>query len=133
MVLEMTHSSMRAEIEMTHITIAMQCFMCYKYLIRLTQITISQFFFHSRLGFAFLAIRSQSVKDKRDTKCARSPSKEESSSQDSAKTPPPTPFGSPSLLTSEPEVSSRCPRSPVWEQGGVLWEDSSGEFFFVFG
>jgi hypothetical protein len=58
------------------------------------------------------------MKDKRGTKRARSPSKEGSPALDSAKTPPPAPSGSPPSLTSPLEVSSRCPHSPVWEQGG---------------
>jgi hypothetical protein len=37
---------------------------------------------------------------------------------DGAKTPPSAPSGSPPPLTSPSEVSSRCPRSPVLEQGG---------------
>jgi hypothetical protein len=56
------------------------------------------------------------MEENRGTKRARSPSKEGSPSPDGAKTPPPTPSGSPLSLTSPPEVSSRYPRSPVWEQ-----------------
>jgi hypothetical protein len=58
------------------------------------------------------------MEDRRGTEHARSPSKEGSPSPDGAKTPPPTPSGPPPLLTSPSEVSSRCPHSPVWEQGG---------------
>jgi hypothetical protein len=92
--------------------------MGYKYLLHLVLITISQFFFLSRLRFTFLALHSQSIEDKRGIKRARSPSKEVSPSPDGAKTPLPAPFGSPPPLMSPLEVSSRCPRSPVWEQGG---------------
>jgi hypothetical protein len=49
------------------------------------------------------------MKNKRDTKRSRSPSKEGSPSPSSVSTPPP---GSPS------KVSSCCPRLPVFEQGG---------------
>jgi hypothetical protein len=45
---------------------------------------------------------------------------------DSAKTPPLAPSGSPLPLASPSEVSSRCPRSPVLEQGG-----SSGKALVV--
>jgi hypothetical protein len=41
----------------------------------------------------------------------------ESPSPNSAKTPPSVPSGSPSPLMSLSEVSSRCPHSPVLEQG----------------
>jgi hypothetical protein len=58
------------------------------------------------------------MEDKRGTKHARSPSKEGSPSPDGAKTPPPAPSRSPPPLTSLPEVSSHCPHSPMWEQGG---------------
>jgi hypothetical protein len=58
------------------------------------------------------------MEDKRGTKRTRSPSKEGIPSPDSAKTPPPAPSGPPSPLTSLPEVSSRCPLSPTWEQRG---------------
>jgi hypothetical protein len=56
--------------------------------------------------------------DKRGTKHARSPSKEGSPSPYDAKTPPLAPSGSLPPLTSPPEVSSCCPRSPLREQGG---------------
>jgi hypothetical protein len=46
------------------------------------------------------------------------PSKEGSPSPDGAKTPLPALSGSPPPLKSLLEVSSCCPRSPVWEQGG---------------
>jgi hypothetical protein len=49
------------------------------------------------------------MKNKRDTKRSRSPSKEGSPLPSSVSTPP---SGSPS------KVSSRCPRLPVFEQGG---------------
>jgi hypothetical protein len=52
-----------------------------------------------------------------------SPSKEGSPSPSCAKTPLPAPSGSPSSLKSLLEVSSRCPRSPVWEQGGSSGKD----------
>jgi hypothetical protein len=58
------------------------------------------------------------MEDKRGIKHARSPSKEGSPSPSGAKTPLPAPSGSPPSLKSPPEVSSRCLRSPVWEQGG---------------
>jgi hypothetical protein len=92
--------------------------MGYKYLIRLSLVTISHLFFLSRLGFTFLALHLQSMEDKRGTKRARSPSKEGSPSPSGAKTPPPAPSGSPPPLKSPPEVSSRCPHSLMFEQGG---------------
>jgi hypothetical protein len=58
------------------------------------------------------------MEDKRDTKHARFSSKEGSPSPDSAKTPSSAPSGSPLPLTSPSEVSSCCPRSLVWKQGG---------------
>jgi hypothetical protein len=58
------------------------------------------------------------MKGKRGTKRALSSSKEGSSLPSGAKTPPPAPSGSPPPLKSPSEVSSRCPDSPMWEQGG---------------
>jgi hypothetical protein len=58
------------------------------------------------------------MEDKRGTKLARSLSKEGSPSPSGAPTPPSAPSGSPSPLGSPPEVSSRYPRSPEFEQGG---------------
>jgi hypothetical protein len=103
---------------MMSITVATRRFTGYKYRLRLALITISKFSFLSWLGFTFLVLHLQSMEDKRGTKRAHSPSKEGSPPPDGAKTPPPVPSGSPSLLTSPSEVSSRCPCSPVWEQGG---------------
>jgi hypothetical protein len=114
----MTHSSGRAETKMAPITVAVRRFIGYKYLLHLALITISHSSFLSWLGFTFLVLRLQSMDDKRGTKRARSHFKEGSPSPDGAKTPPPAPSGSPPPLTSPPEVSSHCPRSPVWEQGG---------------
>jgi hypothetical protein len=118
MVFEMTHSSGCARDKKTSITVVAQRFTGYKYLLCLTLITISQFFFLSHLGFTFFALRLPSMKDKRDTKHARSPSKEGSPSASGDKTPPSAPFGSPPPLKFPLEVSSRCSRSPMWEQGG---------------
>jgi hypothetical protein len=56
------------------------------------------------------------MEDKRGTKRAHSPSKKESPSPSGAKTPPPATSGSPPPMKSPSEVSSRCPRSPVFEQ-----------------
>jgi hypothetical protein len=58
------------------------------------------------------------MEDKRGTKRARSHSKEGSPSLSSAPTPPLAPFGSPPPLGFPLEVSSHCPCSPVFEQGG---------------
>jgi hypothetical protein len=94
---------------MMSITIAPRRFTGYKYLLRLTQITISHFFFISHLGFTSLALHLQSMKDKRGTKRAHSPSKEGSSSSSGAKNPPPAPSGLSPPLKSPQEVSSHCP------------------------
>jgi hypothetical protein len=101
--------------ELKRCPLATRRFTIYKYLFRLALITISHFFFLSRIGFTFLTFCSQSMENKRGTKRACSPSKEGTPSLDGAKTPSLTPFGSPPSLTSLPEVSSRCPRSPMWE------------------
>jgi hypothetical protein len=66
------------------------------------------------------------MEDKRGTKHARSPSKEESPSPSGAKTPLLAPSGSPPPLKSLSEISSHCPSSPVWEQWG-----SSGKALVV--
>jgi hypothetical protein len=58
------------------------------------------------------------MEEKRGIKRVRSPSKEGSPSPSGAKTPPLAPSGSPPQLKSPPEVSSCCPRSPVFEQVG---------------
>jgi hypothetical protein len=58
------------------------------------------------------------MEDKRGTKHAHSHSKEGSPSLSSAPTPPLAPFGSPPPLGFPLEVSSHCPYSPVFEQGG---------------
>jgi hypothetical protein len=59
------------------------------------------------------------MEDKRGTKHAHHlPSKEGSPSLNGAKTPPSVPFGSSPPLTSPLKVSSRCPYSLAWEQGG---------------
>jgi hypothetical protein len=113
----MAHSSWHAGTRSTPITVAVRRFTGHKYLLRLALITISHFFFHSLLGFTFLTLRLQTMEDKRDTKRTCSPSKEGSPSPSSAPTPPPAPSRSPPLLGSPPEVSSRRPRSPVFEQG----------------
>jgi hypothetical protein len=55
---------------------------------------------------------------KRGTKRARSPSNEGSSSPSGGSTPPSVPSGSPPPPGSPSEISSRCPCSPVFEQGG---------------
>jgi hypothetical protein len=59
------------------------------------------------------------MEDKRGVKRERSPSAEESSLPDDAKTPPPVPFGSPPPPGSPSEVSSRRRCSPVFEQGSA--------------
>jgi hypothetical protein len=84
---------------MTSITVAVRRFAGYKYLLCLALIIISQFSFHSWLGFTFLVLRLQSMEDKRGTKRAHLPSKERSLSLDGAKTPAPAPSGSPPPLT----------------------------------
>jgi hypothetical protein len=117
-VLEMTHSSGRVETNTMPITVAARRSTSYKYLLHLALITMSYFLFLSRLGFTFLALRSLSMEDKRGTKRAHSPSKEGSPLPSGAKTPPPAPSGSPPPLKSLLEISSCCPSSPVWEQGG---------------
>jgi hypothetical protein len=53
------------------------------------------------------------MEDKRGIKCEHSPSIEGSPLPDDAKTPPPAPSGSPSI------VLSRCPCSLVFEQGNA--------------
>jgi hypothetical protein len=58
------------------------------------------------------------MEDKRGTKCSRSPSKEGSSLPSDDSTPPSTLSGSPPPPGSPSEISSRCPCSPVFEQGG---------------
>jgi hypothetical protein len=58
------------------------------------------------------------MEDKRGIKRERSPSTEGSPAASDAKTPPPAPSGTPSSLGSLSEVSSRRPRSAVFEQGG---------------
>jgi hypothetical protein len=117
-VLKTTHSSGWAEIIRMLIIVAVRCFIGYKYLLRLSLITISQFSFLSWLGFTFLILHLQSMEYNRGTKRAHSPSKEGGPLPDGAKTPPPAPFGSLPPLMTPPEVSSRRPRSPVLEQGG---------------
>jgi hypothetical protein len=117
-VLKMMHSSRRMGTKTMFVTVAVWRFMGYKYLLLLVLITISQFFFLSCLGFTFHTLRSQLMEDKRGTKHARSPSKEGSPSPAGAKTSSSAPSKSPPPLTSPLEVSSRCPRSPVWEKGG---------------
>jgi hypothetical protein len=104
-----------AGIKMTHITVAARCFPGYKYLLHHALIAISHSFFLSRFGFTFLTLRSRTMEDKRGTKHAHSPSKERSPSLSDAPTPPSAPSGSPPPLGSPPEVSSRRPRSPVFE------------------
>jgi hypothetical protein len=59
------------------------------------------------------------MEDKRGIKCERSPSAEGSPLPNDVKTPPPTPSRSPPLPESPPEVSSRRPCSPVFEQGNA--------------
>jgi hypothetical protein len=113
----MAHSSWHVGTRSTPITVAVRRFTGHKYLLRLALITISHFFFHSRLGFTFLTLRLQAMEDKRDTKRTCSPSKEGSPSPSSAPTPPLAPSRSPPPLGSPPEVSSRRPHSPVFEQG----------------
>jgi hypothetical protein len=58
------------------------------------------------------------MEDKRDINRERSPSVEGSPVPSDAKTPPSAPSRTPSLLGSPSEVSSHCPRSSVFEQGG---------------
>jgi hypothetical protein len=58
------------------------------------------------------------MENKRGTKCLCSPTAEGSPSPSDAKTPPPVPSGSPPILESLSKISSRRPRSPVFEQGG---------------
>jgi hypothetical protein len=118
MVLNTTYSSGRVGTKMAHITVVVRCFTGYKYLLRLVLITISQFFFLSHLGFAFLALHKPSMEDKRGTKHSRSPSKEGSPSPSGVNTPPPALSGSPPPLKSPLEISSRCSNSPMWELGG---------------
>jgi hypothetical protein len=57
------------------------------------------------------------MKDKKGTKCSRSPSKEGSSSLSSVSTPPPAPSRSPPPPGSPSEVSSHRRCSLVFEQG----------------
>jgi hypothetical protein len=83
----------RAGIEMTPITIALQCFTGYKYSTHLALIAILHSFTF-RLGFFSLLLLLTTMEDKRGTKRSRSPSKEGSSSLSSVSTPPPMPFGS---------------------------------------
>jgi hypothetical protein len=58
------------------------------------------------------------MEGKRGNKRERFPSIEGSPAASDAKTPPPAPSGTPSPPGSPAEVCSRCPRSPVLEQGG---------------
>jgi hypothetical protein len=58
------------------------------------------------------------MEDKRCIKRERSPPTEGSPSPSDAKTPPPVPSGSPPPPGSTSEISSHCPCSPVFEQGG---------------
>jgi hypothetical protein len=60
------------------------------------------------------------MEDKRGIKRERSPSAEGSPLPDDAKTPPSVPSGSPPPPGSPLEVSSRCPCSPVFEQGNAF-------------
>jgi hypothetical protein len=58
------------------------------------------------------------MEDKRGTKRPHFPFADGSSSPNDAKTPPPVPSGSPPPPGSMSEITSRHPRSPVFEQGG---------------
>jgi hypothetical protein len=58
------------------------------------------------------------MEDKRGTKCSPSPSKEGSSLLSDGSMPPSTLSGSPPPPGSPSEISSHCPCSPVFEQGG---------------
>jgi hypothetical protein len=126
---ETARSSGCAGTKMTHITVVVRHFTSYKYLIHLVLITISQFSFLFWLLFTFLVLHMQLMEDKRCTKHAHSSSKGGSPSSYDAKTPPPASFGSLPLLMSPSEVSSHCPRSPVWEQGGSSGKAPVVDFF----
>jgi hypothetical protein len=119
-VLETTHLSGCAGIETTSVTIAPRRFPGYKYPLRLALITISHSFFLSHLGFFFLALRLQTMDDKRGTMHACSPSTEGSPPLSSSPMPPPAPSRSPPPLGSPLEVSSHRPRSSVFKQGVPL-------------
>jgi hypothetical protein len=98
-------------------TVAARCHPCYKYLLHSVLMTISHspFLLFFCLGFNPLALGLLAMEDKRGNKRSRSPSPKGSPSPSDTKTPPPTPFGS-----KPSEVSSRCPYSPMFEQGGLL-------------
>jgi hypothetical protein len=110
----------------------------YKYAFCLARMAISHSSF-SHLGFPFLALGLLAMDDKRGTKHPRSPSAEGSPLLSDAKTPPPTPSGSPPPPGSPSEISSCRPHSPVFEQGGPsrnilvidLSSSSNQEDFFV--
>jgi hypothetical protein len=114
----MTHSRGCTGIEMMSITKVVRRFTDYKYHIRLVLMVISHSFFFSLRVSPFLFLRLRKIEEKRGTKCPRSPSKEVSLAPSSAPTPSLPPSGLSPPLGSPPEVSSRCPRSPVFEQGG---------------
>jgi hypothetical protein len=75
-------------------------------------------FFTFRLGFSSSLPHLTTMEDKRGTKRSHSPLKEGSSSPSSASMLLPSPSRSLPPPGSPPEVSSRCLRSPVFEQGG---------------
>jgi hypothetical protein len=106
--------------EMPHITVAAWRSPSYKYLIRSPLKTISHFFSLSLscLGFPSLVLCFPIMEGKRGIKRERSSPTEGSPAASNSKTPPPAPSGTPSPPGSPTEVSSRRPRSPVFEQGG---------------
>jgi hypothetical protein len=105
---------------MTLITVMTWRFPGYKYLIRslLGTISHSSDLSISRLGFPSFAPCFPIMEGKRDIKRERSPSTKGSPMASDAKTPLPAPSGTQSPLGSPIEVSSRCPRLLVLEQGG---------------
>jgi hypothetical protein len=102
------------------ITVATRRSPAYKYLFHSPLETISHSFSSSlpRLRFPSLVLCFPTMEGKRGIKRKRSPSVEVSPAASDAKTPPSAPSGTPSPPRSSTEVSSRCPRSPVLEQGG---------------
>jgi hypothetical protein len=89
----------------------------YKYLLRSSPRTISHSFPSSLscLGFPSLVLGFPTMEGKRGIKRERSPSAEGNPVAGDAKTPPSAPSGTPSPPGSLSEVSSHCPRSPVFE------------------
>jgi hypothetical protein len=117
MTLEISLLIAGAGTETTPITVLARCLPGYKYLIHSALMIISHSSF-SRLGFLSLALGLLVKEDKRGTKHPCSPSAEGSPSPSDAKTPPPAPSMSPPHLGSPSEISLRCPRSLMFDQGG---------------